>query len=235
MNFLPVPQKVKYIEQGQIIKKFNEKTLYSAGDESHFNNLDSMPFRETYTMYSDGLKNGISAQIKKQETLDALSERTIIFEEGMTAKNYFIDITGNEAYESTTNPHDKARKEIKALDKKIASLLKKYFKTVNAQYISKVEAILTDSRALSLIDPILQNLRDDHEGIDPNKMVDLSFNLVEDSGNVELIKIGIGLLGLFDLDNIDGVDQVISTLALYDDFKLFAVVAEHAQGLYHCF
>lgn len=117
------PQKVKYIEQGQIIKKFNEKTLFSAGDESNFNDLDSMPFRETYTIYSDGLKNGISAQIKKQETLDALSKHAITFEEGMTAKNYFIDITGNEAYESTTNPHDKARKEIKALHKKVASLL----------------------------------------------------------------------------------------------------------------
>jgi hypothetical protein len=110
------------------------------------------------------------------------------------------------------------------LAKKVVNLLKKYFITANTRYISQVETILTNSRALSLIDPILQNLRDNHKGIDPNKMVNLSINLVKASGNVELIKIMVGLLGLFDLGNIDEVSKVISTLALYGDFTLFAVV-----------
>lgn len=108
--------------------------------------------------------------------------------------------------------------------KKIVGLLKKYFKTANARYIPKIEATLTNSRAISLIDPILQNLRDGHKGIEPNKMVNLSFILIKTNSNVELVKIGIGLLGLFDLDHSEQVAEVIATLALYDDFTLYAVI-----------
>lgn len=107
---------------------------------------------------------------------------------------------------------------------KIVRLLKKYFKTGRAQYIAHIEAILADSRTISLIDPISQSLHDDHKGIDSKRMVNLSFNLLKISSNVELVKIGIGLLGLFDLGDSDEA-EVVATLALYDDFTLYAVVA----------
>jgi ABC-type lipoprotein export system ATPase subunit len=128
------PQKVRYIEQGQIIKKFNERTLFAAGDESNFKELDSTPFREAYSTYSDALKKGIEALIKKQETLNSLSKRSITFEEGMIVKNYYVDITGNGNFESMDNPHESARKDIKSLLKKVKSLLgNDYFKSYKNQ------------------------------------------------------------------------------------------------------
>lgn len=118
------PQKVKYIEQGQIIRKFNEKTLFSAGDDSNFKELNCMPFREAYIAYADAIKKGIEVLIKKQEKLDSLSKHTIAFEEGMVAKNYYVDIAGNEVFESTDNPHQKARNDIIGLLNKFNALLK---------------------------------------------------------------------------------------------------------------
>ncbi len=139
------PQKVKYIEQGQIIRKFNEKTLFSAGEDSGFKELDCMPFREVYTTYADAIKKGIKAQVDKQEKLDSLSKYTIAFEEGMVARNYYVDITGNEMFESTDNPHEKARKDIQSILKKLSTLISEaYFEP----YKDQMEQII---RELKLI------------------------------------------------------------------------------------
>lgn len=113
----------------------------------------------------------------------------------------------------------------KKLVKEVVSLLKKYFKTGKGKYIAKIETVLADNRAISMIDLILQNIRDDHKSIRPNSVFESSLSLVKTSCNIELVKIGIGLLGLFDLANSEEVTEVIVTLALYDDFTLYAVVA----------
>ncbi len=140
------PQKVRYIEQGQIIKKFNEKTLFSAGDETNFKELDCLPFKEAYSKYSRVLKEGIEALIKKQEAINSLSKHTITFEDGMVARNYYIDITGNENFESTDNPHEKAHKEINSLLNKVSALLKDvYFE----QYKDQLERAVNELKSIS--------------------------------------------------------------------------------------
>lgn len=139
------PQKVKYIEQGQIIKKFNEKTLFSAGEDSGFKELDCMPFREVYTTYADAIKKGIKAQVDKQEKLDSLSKYTIAFEEGMVASNYYVDITGNEIFKSTDNPHEKARKDMQGILKKLSTLISEaYFEP----YKDQIEQILKEMKSI---------------------------------------------------------------------------------------
>ncbi len=107
---------------------------------------------------------------------------------------------------------------------RIVRLLGKYFKTGKERYIADVEAVLNHNRTISVIDPVLQKLHDE-KGIDPNKVANLSLHLVKTSGHIELIKIGIGLLGLLDLGNAPEATEVLTTLALYEDFTLYAVVA----------
>ena len=109
--------------------------------------------------------------------------------------------------------------------KKILSLLKKYFKTGNEQYILKFEMILKNTRVISLIDTILQALRNDYKGLDSNRIVELSLSLIQTSENIEMIKIMIGILGLFDLGAHKNIVETVTTLALYDEFTLYAVVA----------
>ena len=140
------PQKVRYIEQGQIIRKFNEKTLFSAGDETNFKELDYLPFKEAYSTYSDALKRGIETLIAKQDALSSLSKHTITYEDGMIAKNYYIDITGNERFESTDNPHEKAQKDIHNLLKKANALLSDaYFE----QYKDQLERVVGELKSIN--------------------------------------------------------------------------------------
>lgn len=109
--------------------------------------------------------------------------------------------------------------------KNIVKLLRKYFNTGNGEYVNEIIDILAENRTISVIDAILQSYGSDHEGIDPNDMVNMSLKLIKTSTNIELVKIGIGLLGLFDLGYCKEAEEVVETLALYADFTLYAVVA----------
>jgi len=109
--------------------------------------------------------------------------------------------------------------------KKVDSLLRKHFKTGKEKYVAKIENMLTNSRTISVIDPILESIRNDHKGINPGDVFQSSLHIVKTSNNVELIKLGIGLLGLFDIDESNEAQEVIITLSSYDDFTLYAVVA----------
>jgi len=108
---------------------------------------------------------------------------------------------------------------------KIVKLIKKYLQTDKMSYINEIEAVLADTRTISVVDPILQNIKKDHKGIEPQKIVEFGFNLAKESGNTELVKLGISLLGLFDLGKYESIKNLVAILSLYDEFTLFSVVA----------
>lgn len=109
--------------------------------------------------------------------------------------------------------------------RKIGKLLRKYFKTSNVDCLNKVEAVLDENRAISIIDLILQDFIDNQNKIDCDKAVELSYTLIKTSDSLEMVKIGIGVLGLFDLDSNTEIMETIITLGIYDDLTLYAVVA----------
>lgn len=109
--------------------------------------------------------------------------------------------------------------------KNIANVLKRYINTGNKKYINEIIDILSDNRAISLIDSILQIFSSDNKGIDPNEMVKKTLKLIKTSSNVEIVKIGIGLLRLVDLGYYKEAEEIFTTLALYEDLTLYAVVA----------
>lgn len=144
------PAKVKYIEQGQIIKKFNEQTLFTADEESNFKDIDNSLFKDAYSNYTDALNQGIKLSIKKKDKIKALSQYSIAFKEEMEANNYYIDITESKNIEDTNNPHEDARKEINDLVNKIKLLLSSdYYES----YRTQLENILDE----------LSSIRDDIE------------------------------------------------------------------------
>lgn len=108
---------------------------------------------------------------------------------------------------------------------RLVALLKEYFRASSPQCLSEIDAILKEHRAISLIDPVLESIQKDHEGVDPNRLANLSFYLAKTSSNEELIKIALGLLGMFDLSHIPEVCEVIFTLGLYEEFTLFSAAA----------
>ncbi|MGF7017739.1 energy-coupling factor transporter ATP-binding protein EcfA2 [Lachnospiraceae bacterium PF1-21] len=140
------PQKVRYIEQGQIITKFNEKTLFSTDDDTNFKEVNSSPFREAYLAYADALKKCIRANIVKQKALSALPEHIITYESGMIAKNYYVDITDKTSLESDENPHEKAYKEIGEILKKANSILTDVY---YEQYKERLERVVSELKFVS--------------------------------------------------------------------------------------
>ena len=60
----------------------------------------------------------------------------------MIATNYYVDIAGNEAFESTNNPHEKARKDIKGALKKIEALLKDSYFSLYKEQLEKAKSEL---------------------------------------------------------------------------------------------
>lgn len=132
---------VRYVEQGQIIKKFNSGTLFTEGDESNFKPVDHTQFVSSYTEFSDKLKSGILLSISKQNNLSNLEKYIIEFQEKVSSANYYVDIMGNKKDDSDKNPHEIPRNKLNSLIIEIKSLLEdSYFEA----YKSKIESILGD-------------------------------------------------------------------------------------------
>jgi len=107
----------------------------------------------------------------------------------------------------------------------IVRLVKEYLETDDNSLIEEVGVILAEHHALSVVDIVLNSIRDDHEGMDLQKLIEFAFDLAKTSWDVELVKLGISFLGLFDFGDYENIKNVVAILALYDEFTLFSVVA----------
>ncbi len=89
----------------------------------------------------------------------------------------------------------------------------------------EIAKLLKEQGALSVVNPILNFIRQDHAEIDIRKMIDYAIQLAFESKNEELVKMGISLFGLIDLTSSKDVIGKFLTLALYEDFTLYVAVA----------
>jgi hypothetical protein len=115
------------------------------------------------------------------------------------------------------NPDEAVKKAIESLTE--------YFKSGGDESLVAIEAVLDEHRAISIIDPILDGIRSGSKEIEPGRILESSLNIIQSSDNIELIKIGIGVLGLFELGGFDNIAVILSNIGAYDDFTLYAVVA----------
>lgn len=116
-------QRVKYIEQGEIIKKFHDNILFSVNQESNFKELDSSLFKKEYTKYSISLKSGIKTQIDLNRIFCSLPTHEIAFEKDMLSTSYYVDIADNENFNEINNIHYNGYKDIQKTMIMIDSLL----------------------------------------------------------------------------------------------------------------
>ena len=107
----------------------------------------------------------------------------------------------------------------------IEKLIKNHIRKGNKAYIKELETIFNDLRAIEVVDSLLQGLRDTHDDIEPLQIFEFGYNLVKTNTEPELVKIGISLLGLFDLGEHESIKDIVVTLALCDEFTLYSVVA----------
>ena len=127
--------KIKYIQQGDIIKKFNDQTLFKDEDGNNFNELDNSAFIKAYTDYAKDLKDAISDTINREQVTKRLSKLTIIYDESMQGKCYYINIVCQKGFEKIDNPHAEPLKNINELISKVEELSKQeYFQGYAKQF-----------------------------------------------------------------------------------------------------
>lgn len=130
-----------------------------------------------------------------------------------------------------SNP-EKAAEEIVRLLKDVwkakkptfaAKLFSKGHSNQNAH--EKIAKLIHENGTLSVVDPVLNAIRKDHKGIDIQNLIQYACGLAFESDDEELVKLGIALLGLLDLTNLKDMIDKLLTLALYEEFTLFVIVA----------
>ena len=107
----------------------------------------------------------------------------------------------------------------------IVKLMKQYLRKNKRSYLDEMEEIITKTGALSVVDPIHNGIMKSRDDMDLQKLIELGFDLAKTSHDVNLVKLGISLLGLFELGENENVLDVVKTLALYDELTLYSAVA----------
>lgn len=90
--------------------------------------------------------------------------------------------------------------------------------------MEKIAPIIGTYGALQIIDPLLSAIRENAAKVDSARVGIYAESLALESGNEELVKLGIALLGLFDWSDSPEMQDKIITLGLYEEFTLYAVV-----------
>ena len=109
--------------------------------------------------------------------------------------------------------------------KKIVKLLKNDWKKGISNSQTKIAELLHKHGFWLVVDPILNSIRENHNGVDIKNMVDYACRLAFQSTDEELVKLGIGLLGQIDLSNEPEIIDKLLILALYEEFTLYVTVA----------
>ena len=144
------PIKIKYIKQGQIIKKFNDRTLFSSDEENNFKELNKENFVNMYSEYAENLYNCIKLSIDKKQKIATLSQCSITYENDSDNSSYYISINCPRDFSDVRNQHEYHYEEINEINNKIINLLKQdYYKTYKNELtmiLNELNRIILDIR-----------------------------------------------------------------------------------------
>ncbi len=105
---------------------------------------------------------------------------------------------------------------------RISAKIVQYMKSESYIHIA---GLLRTYRTLQVIDPVIKWIQNDHEAFDAQRIIDYAYDLVFDSQELELVKFGIALLGMFDFSGEPQIIKAVIALGLYEEFTLFSIVA----------
>ena len=91
--------------------------------------------------------------------------------------------------------------------------------------MEKIAPVIGTYGVLQTIDPLLSAIQKNAAEVDSVSVGAYAESLALESGDEELVKLGIALLGLFDWSDSPEMQDKIITLGLYEEFTLYAVVA----------
>lgn len=84
---------------------------------------------------------------------------------------------------------------------------------------------LKENHVLGLIDRLCVEIYSLRRGIDLMNLIDVAYGWAVSSDDMNLVKLGISLMGMLNLDERDDCREAIITLGKYDEFTLYSLYA----------
>jgi predicted ATPase len=117
-----IPTKIKYIEQGYIIEKFNNKTLFLSNEENNFKEINNDIFIKMYNNYAENLYKCIELTINIKQNAANLSQYSISYKSDLEVSSYFINITCSKNFSTVQNPHEQPYSDINKIINNIRNI-----------------------------------------------------------------------------------------------------------------
>ncbi|MCR4688384.1 MAG: hypothetical protein K5745_02425 [Saccharofermentans sp.] len=113
-----------------------------------------------------------------------------------------------------TEPDEKTKSAILAVLKKAST---GNYDKANEMYLAIGKPTLT------LIDGIQDIIYDNQQSLNENKIYGYALSLILESSEIELVKLGLSILEIFDIDDDEDVKALVSIIGMSDEFSLFSV------------
>jgi len=131
--------KAKIIGQSEIIKKFNDGTLFSDEDSDLFKKIDHSIFEKKIYDYSEKLFQYLDRKVKLESSFKELENYSVIIESSYKDSTYYIDASSPQAFTDIDNRHETRASNLN----KILNLLKdesenKYYKEKNKKSLKEL-------------------------------------------------------------------------------------------------
>lgn len=148
-----------FIEQGEVIKKFDNCTLFP---KENFLEVNHSEFKDNYTLYAQNIMRYIKHNISKEETVNGLEKKFLEHNEVYDSSTYFLQVECDQDFTNINNAHEVAKKNISQIIELINKLLvEPYFD----EYKSKLD------EATKLLSSIFDEVNQRYQNIENEKIV----------------------------------------------------------------
>jgi len=104
-------------------------------------------------------------------------------------------------------------------------VVNKVFKRIKAGKFDEIIPAMGQTRAIKIIDPLLEMIQDNIKEIDTGALYDYAEHLAFESDNEEAVKLGIAIIGLIAESLTADTIKKLFLLGMYDEFSLYVAVA----------
>lgn len=132
---------IRYIGQGDIVKKFDDNTLFK---DSDYIEVDNLVFCNTYNKFKTDIYNLIISNIEFRQLMDSLNDSVLEYYD-CSVKNYFIVIEPFKKHKAQENIHESKLEAIKSIIRDIRLLKEDVY---YSQYITDIDLILEKFNAI---------------------------------------------------------------------------------------
>ena len=143
-----------FIGQGEIIEKFDSKTLFP---NDNFYTVNHSIFIEAYESYAKNIFSYIKFNIERKIAIDNLKQKSLLYNVSNNNPTYFLDIQCDEDFVDVENIHEKYKNDISDIVDHLETLL-------NDVYFDKFKNEI--NRALSLLVPIRDEIKNNFDIIE---------------------------------------------------------------------